>query len=33
MRIVGPDPIFTVYSVDEGPRETIGTGHDMEKSV
>ena len=30
---VGPDPIFAVYSHDEGPGKTIGTRYDMEESV
>ena len=33
MRIVGPDAVFAVYSHDERPGETAGTGHDLEESV
>lgn len=31
MRVIGPDPVFALYSYDEGSRETIGTGYGMEK--
>lgn len=30
---VGSSAVFAVYSHDERPRETVGTGYDMEKSV
>lgn len=33
MCFIGPNTIFAVYSYDEGPRKTIGTGYGMEKSV
>ena len=33
MRSFGPDTVFAVYTDDEGPRETIGSRHDLEESV
>jgi hypothetical protein len=33
MRVIGPDPIFALYSYDEGPREAIRARYDMEKGV
>ena len=29
----GSDTVFTVYTDDEGPRETVGPGYDLEESV
>jgi hypothetical protein len=31
--IVGPKPVFALYSHDERPRKTIRARHDLEKSV
>ena len=28
-----PDPVFAVYTDDEGPRETVGPRHDLEESL
>jgi len=33
VRFARSDAIFTVYSDDEGSREAVGTGYDLEKSV
>jgi len=33
MCFVGSDAILTLYSDDEGSREAIGTGYDLEKSM
>ena len=33
MRSFRPDTVFTVYTYDEGPRETVGSGYDLEEGV
>lgn len=33
MRSFRPDPVFAVYTDDEGPRETVGPRHDLEESL
>lgn len=33
MCIIGSNPIFTLYTYDERPRETVGTRYDLEKGV
>ena len=33
MCVIGPNPIFALYSNDERPRKTVGAGYDMEKSM
>ena len=33
MRSFGPDTVFAVYTYDEGPRETVGSRHDLEEGV
>ena len=33
MRSFRPDPVSAIYSNDEGSRETIRTGYDMEEGM
>ena len=33
MCFAGPDAVFAVYSNDEGPGETVGTGYGVEEGV
>lgn len=33
MCLAGPDAVFAIYTHDERPRETAGTGYDLEKSM
>jgi len=33
MCFIGPNTILTIYTHDEGPRETIRAGYDMEEGM
>jgi len=30
---IGPDPVFAIYSDDEGSGKAVGTGYDLEKGL